>query len=57
MPLVMQSAPLPLRKLLRQPSPCSVMSAPSGSAPTSLASPAPCVLPKLWPPAISATVS
>src|SRR3954451_15488073 len=33
------------------------MAAPSGSAPTSDGSPAPWVLPKEWPPAISATVS
>ena len=34
------------------------MPAPSGSGPTwSSASPAPWVLPKVWPPAISATVS
>ena len=31
--------------------------APSGSGPTCDAGPAPWVLPKLWPPAISATVS
>ncbi len=56
-PLVIASAPLPLPKLLFQPRPCSSMPAASGSAPTSLASPAPCVLPKVWPPAINATVS
>ena len=33
------------------------MSAPSGSTPTFEASPAPCALPKVWPPAVSATVS
>ena len=33
------------------------MPAASGSGPTSAASPAPWVLPKVWPPAISATVS
>ena len=33
------------------------MSAPSGSAPTLEASPAPWHLPKVWPPAVSATVS
>ncbi len=33
------------------------MGAPSGSGPTLLAGPAPCVLPKVCPPAMSATVS
>src|SRR6202022_831014 len=33
------------------------MALPSGSGPISDGSPAPCVLPKVWPPAISATVS
>ena len=37
--------------------PESSMFAPSGSTPTWLASPAPCALPKVWPPATSATVS
>ena len=49
--------PMPLSKVLRQPSPCSAMSAPSGSAPTRAASPAPWHLPKVWPPAVRATVS
>ncbi len=53
----MVSGPLPVAYLLAQPSPISSMSAPSGSAPTCDASAAPCVLPKLWPPAIRATVS
>src|SRR5882724_11789363 len=56
-PLVIVSAPLPLRNLLFHPRPCSSTGAASGSGPTSAASPAPCVLPKVWPPAISATVS
>ena len=57
-PLVIVSVPLPVPKLFFQPSPCSSMSAPSGSRPTYLpGSAAPCVLPKVWPPAVSATVS
>ena len=40
-----------------QPRPCSSSGAASGSGPTRAASPAPWVLPKVWPPAISATVS
>ena len=57
MPLVMASLPLPLPWVLIQPKPCSAMSAPSGSLPTWAASPAPWALPKVWPPAVSATVS
>src|SRR6185437_7294371 len=56
-PLVMVSSPIPLPWLLTQPSPCWAMSAPSGSAPTFDASPAPWHLPNVWPPAVSATVS
>ena len=56
-PLVIVSRPLPVPKLLVQPKPCCSMPAASGSIPTSFASPAPWVLPKLWPPAIKATVS
>ena len=56
-PLVIASPPLPVPKLLFQPKPCASMSAASGSAPTCDAGPAPWVLPKVWPPAISATVS
>jgi hypothetical protein len=56
-PLVIASAPAPLRKLLCQPRPCASSGAPSGSGPTWLAGPAPCILPKVWPPATSATVS
>ena len=57
-PLVIVSAPLPLPKPCFQPKPISSMSAPSGSAPTYCSgSAAPCVLPNVWPPAISATVS
>ena len=37
--------------------PASSMSPPSGSSPTCSLGPAPWVLPKVWPPAISATVS
>ena len=57
MPLVIASLPLPLPKLLFQPSPCSSIGAASGSGPTSAASPAPWHLPKVCPPATSATVS
>ncbi len=53
----MVSAPMPLPCLLAQPKPCASSSPPSGSTPTWLAAPAPWVLPKVWPPAISATVS
>src|SRR5262245_1222854 len=56
-PPVMVSPPRPLRCLLFQPSPCSSSAPASGAAPTSDGSPAPCALPKLWPPAIRATVS
>src|SRR5262249_13999839 len=56
-PLVIASVPLPVRKLLFQPRPCCSMLVASGAGPTSFASPAPWVLPKVWPPAISATVS
>src|SRR5262245_35163264 len=52
-PPVMASAPLPVPCLLRQPRPCSSMPAASGSGPTKVAAPAPWVLPKVWPPAIS----
>ena len=57
MPLVMASGPLPVPALLAQPKPCSSSGAPSGSGPTASASWAPWVLPKLWPPAMRATVS
>ena len=51
-------APLPVPKVFFQPRPICSMGAPSGSGPTYLlGSAAPCVLPKVWPPAISATVS
>ena len=54
----MASFPAPVPKVLRQPSPCSSSGAPSGSGPTYCSgSAAPWVLPKVWPPAISATVS
>ena len=57
-PLVIVSRPLPLPKRFFQPRPCSSSGAPSGSGPTySSASAAPWVLPKVWPPAMSATVS
>ena len=56
-PAVMASPPCPAPYLLRQPRPWSSTTAPSGSTPTKDGSPAPWVLPKVWPPAISATVS
>jgi hypothetical protein len=56
-PLVIVSAPLPVPWLLCQPKPCASSSLASGSLATFSADAAPCVLPKLWPPAISATVS
>src|SRR5690348_5822979 len=56
-PPVMASQPTPVLYLLFQPRPWSSIAPPSGSGPISDGSPAPWVLPKLWPPAISATVS
>ncbi len=56
-PLVVASPALPLPCLLIQPKPIASIGAPSGSGPTSAGSPAPCILPKVWPPATSATVS
>src|SRR5271165_2909114 len=47
MPEVIASPPLPEPYLLAQPRPCCSISPPSGSGPTSDASPAPWVLPKL----------
>ena len=58
MPLVMVSSPSPEPKVFRQPSPCCWMGAPSGSGPTySSGLAAPWLLPKVWPPAVSAKVS
>jgi hypothetical protein len=57
-PLVMTSRPFPVPKPCFQPKPWSSMGAPSGSAPTYWSgSAAPWVLPKVCPPAMSATVS
>ena len=56
-PLVIVSLPLPVPSLFFQPRPCSSMGAASGSGPNSFALPAPWVLPKVWPPAMRATVS
>src|SRR6516225_9234082 len=57
-PLVIASSPIPVPNVFRQPMPCCSIGAPSGSRPTySVPSAAPCVLPKVCPPAISATVS
>ena len=56
-PLVTASTPAPLPARLRQPKPCSSMPAPSGSGPTCSSPTAPCALPNVCPPAISATVS
>src|SRR5215510_12407377 len=55
-PLVIASRPLPVPKVLLQPRPCSPIPAASGSGPTWDVGPAPWVLPKVWPPAMSATV-
>src|SRR5262245_632364 len=53
-PDVIASAPTPEEYVDFQPRPCSTRSAPSGSGPTnSSGSAAPCVLPNVWPPAIS----
>ncbi len=57
MPLVVVCTPLPVPKLFFQPRPISSSGAASGSGPTSFGSPAPCALPKVCPPATSATVS
>ena len=56
-PPVSMRTPLPLLRLPFQPRPCSSSRAPSGSGPIVAGSIAPCVLPKVWPPTISATVS
>ena len=56
-PLVIASLPMPLPNELFQPSPMCSTGQPSGSGPTRSGSPAPWVLPNVWPPAISATVS
>ena len=56
-PEVMASSPLPLLYWEVHPNPCSSIDAASGSGPTLLAGPAPCVLPNVCPPAINATVS
>ena len=56
-PLVIASPPTPVPKLFFQPRPCCSIGAASGSGPTLLSGPAPWVLPNVWPPAISATVS
>src|SRR6185295_17725142 len=56
-PLVIESPPLPVPKEFVQPKPCSSSSAPSGSGPQCDSGAAPCVLPKVCPPAIRATVS
>src|ERR1700760_3291679 len=54
-PPVMASVPTPVLCLLFQPRPWFSSAAPSGSGPISEGSPAPWVLPKVWPPEISAT--
>ena len=53
----MVSRPTPEPCKLFQPKPICSNGAPSGSAPTKAGSPAPCALPKVCPPAVSATVS
>ncbi len=58
MPLVVVCTPLPVPKLLIQPRPCSSSGGALGlGADQRFGSPAPCALPKVWPPATSATVS
>src|ERR1700748_3297816 len=56
-PPVMASAPMPVLYLLFQPRPWSSIAPPSGSGPISEGSPAPCALPKVLPPGVSATGS
>ena len=57
-PLEIVCAPFPLPNEFFQPRPISSIAAPSGSGPTYLCgSAAPCALPNVWPPAMSATVS
>ncbi len=56
-PLPIWSPPFPEPCVLIQPKPWFSMSAASGAGPTRAASPAPWHLPKVWPPAVSATVS
>ena len=51
------SRPLPDPYWLFQPMPWCSTGQPSGSGPTREGSPAPWVLPKVWPPAMRATVS
>ncbi len=57
MPLVVVCTPVPLPRRFFQPKPICSSGAASGSGPTRDGSPAPCALPKVWPPAVSATVS
>ncbi|MOA25654.1 hypothetical protein D3C78_1463930 [compost metagenome] len=56
-PLVTVSSALPLPAEFFQPRPCSSTPVAAGSAPSLLAEWAPWALPKVWPPAIRATVS
>ncbi|SHT60093.1 Uncharacterised protein [Mycobacteroides abscessus subsp. abscessus] len=56
-PLPIASLPFPEPNALFQPMPICSSGAASGSGPTRPASPAPCVLPKVWPPTMSAAVS
>src|ERR1700722_2317275 len=56
-PLVMASPAMPVLYALVQPRPRFSIGAPSGSCARWVPGPAPWVLPKGWPPAISATVS
>ena len=53
----MVSAPLPVPFWFFQPRPPECTGQPSGSGPTRSGLPAPCVLPKVWPPPMRATVS
>ncbi len=56
-PLVSVWLPLPPLTLLCQPKPCCSIGAASGSGPMCSGLTAPWVLPNVWPPTISATVS
>jgi hypothetical protein len=56
-PLVSVCAPFPPFTLFFQPRPCCSIGAASGSGPMWSGLTAPCVLPNVWPPTISASVS
>ena len=56
-PEVTVYSPRPVSWVLAQPRPISLIFAASGASPTASAGPFPCILPKVWPPTVSATVS